>query len=210
VFAADNKQEASGRAATTVSIGNTEIGSVNGKEGSLSAKERILGKERAHEHWLNVRQRFRAMTIVAHLRKEQEEELGTTRVFSVNELEHAHPSTWPDYVRNTWLLLPNSTFLRSWHLFVVVLLIWSATLIPFRIGFYPEESLTVDAWTVSEIAVDIFFMIDIVVNFCSAYEYDNQIVVDWQQVALNYLMSYFWIDLAGSLPLSLIAPSTGS
>lgn len=99
--------------------------------------------------------------------------------------------------------------MRVWHLIVVVLLIWSATIIPFRIGFFSDETLSVDAWVITEIVVDIFFMIDIVVNFCSAYEHENQVVVDWNQVAWNYLTSYFAIDLAGSIPLSIIAPSLG-
>jgi len=136
--------------------------------------------------------------------------IGTNRTISAAELEHARPEELPEYVRNTWLLLPNSSFLRAWHLIVVVLLLWSATIIPFRIGFFSDETIRVDAWVVTEIIVDMFFLIDIMVNFCSAYEHENQVVVDWQQVAWNYLTSYFAVDLVGSIPLSLIAPSLGS
>lgn len=150
------------------------------------------------------------MTIVAHIRKEQEDDIGTARVISAAELEHARPDQLPEYVRNTWLLLPNSQFLRVWHLIVVVLLIWSATIIPFRIGFYSDETVTYDAWVITEIIVDVFFMVDIGVNFCSAYEHENQVVVDWNQVRWNYLTSYFAIDLVGSIPISIIAPSLGS
>lgn len=65
------------------------------------------------------------------------------------------------------LILPDSSFKIVWNLIIVVLLIYTATFVPFRVSFLGDDTLAI---YVLDVLTDILFGIDIVVNFMSAYE----------------------------------------
>lgn len=54
-------------------------------------------------------------------------------------------------------------------------------------------------------SIDIFFTIDILVNFNSAYTDDSyEIIHDRGKIASNYIQSWFFIDLMSVIPFELI------
>ena len=73
-----------------------------------------------------------------------------------------------DYARNRrCLLLPESKFKTYWTVTIILLLVYTAIFVPFRVSFIVEESLGL---LIMEGIVDILFGIDIFVNFISAKE----------------------------------------
>ena len=89
--------------------------------------------------------------------------------------------------------MPDSNALWMWMIILMLLLLWTAIYIPYRLAFLDEVSLAV---FIHECVCDSFFLLDIIINFFTAYsEKDDTIVVDHKKIACRYLKSWFSIDL---------------
>jgi hypothetical protein len=77
---------------------------------------------------------------------------------------------------------------------------------PLRIAFVEKESLT---WFIIDVAIDVLFFFDIIINFFSAYFDQNfKIVTDKKLIAKNYLTGWFLIDFISIFPISIILESS--
>ena len=100
------------------------------------------------------------------------------------------------------IIPPDSRFSHIWSLTIALLLIYTATYMPFKTCFVDESSTTDEIidWT-----VDILFMVDILVNFLQATENtDGTWITSPKQIARNYLKSWFAFDLVSVIPFNLI------
>ena len=68
---------------------------------------------------------------------------------------------------------------------------------PFIISFIDEPKLLL---RICERVVDVMFILDIVVNFFSAYKEDNVLVTSNKQIAKNYIHGWFIFDFIASFP----------
>lgn len=66
-----------------------------------------------------------------------------------------------------FILLPDNKIRMGWNLVTLILLLYTASFVPFRTSFIDEASLSLTVW---EWIVDALFFIDIFINFISAYE----------------------------------------
>jgi hypothetical protein len=82
--------------------------------------------------------------------------------------------------------------------FIIMLLIYTATYVPYKICFEDETS---DAHFVFDLLVDFFFLIDIILTFFTAYQ-DNygSIVTRKSLIAKNYIRGFFVIDVLTTFP----------
>ena len=94
-----------------------------------------------------------------------------------------------------------------------MLLAYVALVVPYRMGFgiYPQRGT---AEYVVDLSVDYLFLIDVVLNFRTAYldENDNEIT-DPRRVAWRYATSWLFVDLVSSLPIDSMSSNwkkTGS
>ena len=68
--------------------------------------------------------------------------------------------------------------------------------------FYLNNDLS---WLLVAILLDVIFLFDIILNFFSAYFNNEEKLVDKkQQIACNYLRSWFLVDLLSVLPFHYI------
>jgi hypothetical protein len=93
--------------------------------------------------------------------------------------------------------------LRSWELFLIVLVVYSAWICPFELAFLrdlPSKLLLV------ENIVDIFFAIDIVLTFFVAYvdSKTHLLVDDRKRIAMRYLSTWFIFDVCSTAPFQPI------
>ena len=65
------------------------------------------------------------------------------------------------------VLMPDSKILSAWNLIMMVLLLYTATYIPFKTAFIESSS---DLVNTIEFSIDSLYFVDLVVNFLSAYE----------------------------------------
>ena len=103
-----------------------------------------------------------------------------------------------------WLILPESKFKMVWNLIIIALLLYTAIYVPYKIAFINEQDSVVTQ--IFEWTVDILFAIDIFVNFISVYE-DRKtgvIILDRKKIAMNYIKSWFILDLLACFPFQLV------
>ena len=107
--------------------------------------------------------------------------------------------------KKPWIvLLSDHPFRRVWDILMLILLLYVVFWVPVSICFFQskgdEEGLTTGA--IVDLAVDFCFLIDMFVNFISAFE--DQLtglpIVSLKDIAINYLTSWFVIDFIAVLP----------
>ena len=96
--------------------------------------------------------------------------------------------------------MPDSKFKTAWNIIIILLLLYTAIFVPFKIAFIIEaDGLIMKCF---EWLVDILFGIDIFINFISAYEdrNANKMIFDRKKIAVNYIKSWFILDLIACFP----------
>lgn len=84
------------------------------------------------------------------------------------------------------------------------MILMTVIITPFRICFI--EIQDDEIYSYMDLIFDAFFSLDILINFISSY-YDekNQLVFTLKEIVLNYLKSYFFLDLISCFPIEMIS-----
>ena len=90
---------------------------------------------------------------------------------------------------------PYSPQRLGWDSIVLVLVIYSAFWQPYSAAFAPQ--LYIYKW---DIAVDLMFCFDIILNFNTGYDKGFEVIMDKNMIIYNYLRGWFAIDLVATLP----------
>ena len=107
------------------------------------------------------------------------------------------------------IISPKSKFSQRWDVLMIVLLLYTAIVTPFEVAYVaesvPELLIFLNRF------VDICFFTDIIINFCLAYEMEDEglWIVDHRMIASRYLKSWFLIDVVSTVPFDTLA-STGA
>jgi hypothetical protein len=101
------------------------------------------------------------------------------------------------------LFNPDSQRKIFWDSLIGLLIFYSVTIIPFRIGFQRQAAGSAIYF---DYFVDLFFMIDICVVFNTTYiEPSTELIVtDRKLIACNYFKMWFWIDFFSTIPIDTI------
>jgi hypothetical protein len=82
------------------------------------------------------------------------------------------------------------------------LLIYTASVTPFRIAFFQIDTIQ---WVIIDLFVDGIFALDLIFNFLFAFfDDDYNLITDKATIAKKYLFSWFAIDLISIVPINLI------
>ena len=100
------------------------------------------------------------------------------------------------------ILHPQETIRVQWDIILTIAIIYSTIAVPYRIGF---ESMATGSMKVFENCLDIFFFLDILVNFQTAYfDNDRRLVYNRRKISLRYLRTHFVLDLLSTIPVDLV------
>ena len=116
------------------------------------------------------------------------------------------PVTSGYYKMNSWIIHPDSRFVIVWTLALLMAVLVSAIYIPWQLAFSFSTSMngttTQAFWHVVQPLLDVFFLVDIFVQFRIAHAEDGVLIQDPQQLASRYLKT--WVGIAraclGDLP----------
>jgi hypothetical protein len=72
-----------------------------------------------------------------------------------------------DIIPLPFILLPENKFRMAWNIVTMILLLYTASFVPYRTSFVEDAPPGLVAW---EWIVDALFIVDIIINFISAYE----------------------------------------
>ncbi|XP_031434152.1 potassium/sodium hyperpolarization-activated cyclic nucleotide-gated channel 1 [Clupea harengus] len=103
-----------------------------------------------------------------------------------------------------WIIHPYSDFRFYWDLVMLVMMMGNLIIIPVGITFFSEETST--TWLIFNVASDTIFMVDLVMNFRTGIvnEDSSEIILDPKVIRMNYLKSWFVVDLLSSIPVDYI------
>ena len=104
-------------------------------------------------------------------------------------------------IANTTVFFPVHPLKERWDALVMVLILYSAVIVPFRVCFGSEAHGVM--WSF-EVGLTLVFMVDVLFNFNTAYLEDSMWVIDRRLIAKNYLRGWFWIDAPSSTPVELL------
>jgi hypothetical protein len=109
-------------------------------------------------------------------------------------------------VRHQCVISEENVLKRAWDVYVILLIMYVATVVPLRMSFNMEDT---GGWNIWVNFMNCSFAFDIVLTFFSSY-YDAEEweqVYDLRKIARNYLRMWFWIDLFSVLPFEYVIKS---
>jgi len=113
-------------------------------------------------------------------------------------------------IHASFVVMPDGNFRRNWDFLTCILLFYTALFTPVQMAFLADEMLltNIKPWITIfclDRLVDAVFIVDIFINFRSAYVTSTGITVfDSTDVAWNYINSWFMVDLVSILPFELL------
>ena len=115
-----------------------------------------------------------------------------------------------------WMMNPRSDKLTFWNLAVVLpFLLYLSVMLPFRLCLdFPAPRFSAVYWF--EFLIDLAFMLDIALNFCTGIvvvekgqESEPLVEYDLRRVAAAYLRSWLFIDVLSGVPFEAIELASG-
>ncbi|XP_026155967.1 potassium voltage-gated channel subfamily H member 8 [Mastacembelus armatus] len=128
----------------------------------------------------------------------------------LNKNVFGDPPALPEYKvadakKSKFILLHYSTFKAGWDWLILLATFYVAVTVPYNVCFIGDDDDLTRSTTVSDIAVEILFIIDIVFNFRTSYvSKSGQVIFDARQICIHYLTTWFIIDLVAALPFDLL------
>lgn len=106
-----------------------------------------------------------------------------------------------------YIIMPSSRMRMVWNLIVFFLLMYTATLVPYRTIFIEDDEKGFIFYF--DIIVDILYTTDLVLNFFMAYEdADKKLETRLRYIAVNYFKSWFFLDFLSCIPFQYVEIDT--
>ena len=87
-----------------------------------------------------------------------------------------------------WIIRPKDSRKVAWDLVMMMNILWTICVSPYRIGFNVPAS---GAMLVLDWVVDVFFYIDVVINFRTGYYQEDMLVLNPRRIANNYFRGWY-------------------
>ena len=111
-----------------------------------------------------------------------------------------------------FILTPETRMMNLWNGLLALLIAVTVVSTPLQLAF--EEAFENTGYTVFAAITDTAFVVDIFVNFRTAYDKEGRLIREPRKIARRYMMSWFFIDLIAGFPvgpiLQLISAINGS
>ncbi|XP_071996297.1 voltage-gated delayed rectifier potassium channel KCNH1 isoform X4 [Engystomops pustulosus] len=101
------------------------------------------------------------------------------------------------------IILHYCVFKTTWDWVILILTFYTAILVPYNVSFKTKQNNV--AWLVVDSIVDVIFLVDIVLNFHTTFVGPaGEVISDPKLIRMNYLKTWFVIDLLSCLPYDVI------
>ncbi|CAK9035264.1 Potassium voltage-gated channel subfamily H member 6 (Ether-a-go-go-related gene potassium channel) (ERG) (Eag-related protein) (Ether-a-go-go-related protein) (Voltage-gated potassium channel subunit Kv11.2) [Durusdinium trenchii] len=123
--------------------------------------------------------------------------------------EGAFALSTEEEVRRRWMISFRSCARLSWDIFLTFLLVYIATVLPFRLAFLIDDEAA-NTYRLIEVLVDVCFAVDILLTFRTTYcDDESQEVFDSKRVALHYARTWLSVDVVTAIPFEYVIAGTG-
>ncbi|XP_037606534.1 potassium voltage-gated channel subfamily H member 5-like [Sebastes umbrosus] len=101
------------------------------------------------------------------------------------------------------IILHYCTFKTTWDWVILIFTFYTAIMVPYNVSFKTKQNNLV--WLALDSVVDVIFLIDIVLNFHTTFVGPaGEVISDAKLIRMNYLKTWFVIDLLSCLPYDII------
>ncbi|KAJ8414367.1 hypothetical protein AAFF_G00052370 [Aldrovandia affinis] len=186
-----------------------DITDTHGKSHHNGRKEEDKRRSRkaSSSHFTEARRRGR--TVLYHLTSQFSKRSSSEVKLSSNVFEK--PSL-PEYKvaavqKSRFILLHYSVSKALWDWMILLATFYVAVTVPYNVCFTPYDELDTAARStiVSDIAVEMLFILDIILNFRTTYvSQSGQVVYDSRSICIHYAATWFFVDLIAALPFDLL------
>ncbi|XP_056611639.1 potassium voltage-gated channel subfamily H member 3 [Triplophysa dalaica] len=157
------------------------------------------------------RRRSRAVLyqLSGHLQKQDKSKL------KINNNMFGEKPPIPEYKvaaiqKSRFILLHYGTFKAGWDWLILLATFYVAVTVPYNVCFTvvggrDESSTPRSPPSVSDILVEILFMLDILLNFRTTFvSTSGQVVYDARSICVHYVTTWLFVDLIAALPFDLL------
>lgn len=114
----------------------------------------------------------------------------------------------------TCIFLPSAPGRLLWDVMIAIMILYYLFMVPLRIAFdihNPDNhALTGQGgWLALDIIFDVLFLVDIFINFRTAYNDSGELETSGTKVCTNYLKGWFLMDMVASIPTTIITNMAG-
>ncbi|XP_048847926.1 potassium voltage-gated channel subfamily H member 4-like [Brienomyrus brachyistius] len=109
--------------------------------------------------------------------------------------------------KSRFILLHYSVSKALWDWMILLATFYVAVTVPYNVCFtaYDDSDVASRSTIVSDIAVEMLFILDIVLNFRTSYvSQSGQVVYDPRSICIHYAATWFFVDLIAALPFDLL------
>ncbi|XP_069607902.1 voltage-gated delayed rectifier potassium channel KCNH4 [Ranitomeya imitator] len=106
-----------------------------------------------------------------------------------------------------FILLHYSIFKALWDWLILLATFYVAVTVPYNVCFtgHDDSVSAARSTIVSDIAVEMLFILDIILNFRTTYvSHSGQVVYEPRSICIHYLATWFFVDLIAALPFDLL------
>ena len=103
-----------------------------------------------------------------------------------------------------FVISPYSVFRQVWDIIIASFVLYLTFKLPIQLAFDWESP---SVMKVFDVFMDIFFYIDIILNFRTGFVHGHELVMDPREIAVHYLKFWFWIDFLASFPSEYVFPT---
>uniref|UniRef100_A0A3B3TW03 Voltage-gated delayed rectifier potassium channel KCNH4 n=1 Tax=Poecilia latipinna TaxID=48699 RepID=A0A3B3TW03_9TELE len=162
-------------------------------------------------------ERRRSRAVLYHLSGHLQKQDKTKSKLKINNsVLGANANPIPEYKvadvqKSRFILLHYGAFKAGWDWLILLATFYVAVTVPYNVCFTAVEiredgvSAARNPPSVSDILVEILFIIDIVLNFRTTYvSTSGQVVYDSRSICIHYVTSWLFVDLIAALPFDLL------
>ncbi|XP_056152674.1 potassium voltage-gated channel subfamily H member 4-like [Lampris incognitus] len=109
--------------------------------------------------------------------------------------------------KSRFILLHYSVSKALWDWLILLATFYVAVTVPYNVSFTPYDDIETAARStiVSDIAVEMLFILDIILNFRTTYvSQSGQVVYEARSICIHYATTWFFVDLVAALPFDLL------
>jgi len=106
-----------------------------------------------------------------------------------------------------WIVNPMGKKYICWNLVMALLIIYTITFMPYGMVFMNDDPKV----STMESYMNIFFGIDIFVNFCTAiFDEEGKPIISHKLIAIDYMKGFFFLDFVSSIPFNLFSDAASA
>ncbi|XP_011329421.1 potassium voltage-gated channel subfamily H member 8 isoform X2 [Ooceraea biroi] len=126
-----------------------------------------------------------------------------------NTLLHSTAPPLPEYKttaikKSQFILSHYGGFKSCWDWLILIATFYVAIIVPYNASFINTDRPTM----VSDVVVEVLFIIDITLNFRTTYvSRKGEVVSNSKSIAMNYVKGWFFVDLVAALPFDFLYAS---